>query len=169
VLQAPPNAPLQDSEQLAIRLDLAALRVRYTTAGTETALDTWIAQQGIELLDREGSTLELHYVTANPTPQVINNTTNVTQVVTKPVRTLVTGTGGFVDGKLPMVELWWHVDKSPEIDEERVKEITDAVVVVAEVDNAATPVQLPYEVRSVQHNVFQLVIDRGQWDDKGQQ
>ena len=164
VLRPPANAPLQDSELLAIELDLTAVRVRDAAAGTETAVDAWIAQQGVELLDRDGSTLELHYVTDAPAPQVIQNPT-VTTV--KPVRTLATATGGFDDNQQPYVELWWHVDKSPADDDERVKEITDAVQVLAEVEGAQTPARLPYQVNPVQHNVFQLLIDPNEWKDNG--
>ena len=93
-LLPPAGAPLGDSEQLTIRLDLTVVRVRDTGAGTETALRTWLEQQGIELLDREGSTLELHFVTGAPPPQVVNNVTNnnITQVITKPVRTMAAAT-----------------------------------------------------------------------------
>lgn len=163
-LLPPANAPLQDSETLSIRLDLTDVRVRDAAAGTETAVATWIAQQGIELLDREGSTLDLHYVTAAPAPQIIQNpTTTVTTV--KPVRTLATATGGFDKNQRPYVELWWHVDTSPDLDQERVQKISDAVIVFAEVEGAPTPVDIPYEVEPVQHNVFRLLLEPGRWKD----
>jgi hypothetical protein len=75
-----------------------------------------------------------------------------------------------VDNELPGIELWWHVDKEAPVDEERVIELQREVLhVLAEVDNAPTPVEIPIEgLIQVQHNVYQLIPDFAVWREQAQ-
>jgi len=157
-LSPPGGAPLVDRELLDLRLDLTRLRVRDAGAGIEIPLLTWLPRTGVDLLDRRGDLLVLHHeVAPTPPPQVPPKTL--------PVRELVTVTG---DAGRPSIELWWHVDKVANIDRERVKALPDdAVQVLAEVESALTPVNIPFQVAGVQHNVFRLNLDRQTWEDGG--
>lgn len=162
-LLAPPNfAPLVDGELLDLHLDLDEVRVRDAGAGIEVQLSSWLPQQGLDLVDRHGHELVLHHVVGQsppPAPVV---------VPVAAVRTLATATGRLENQEVPVIELWWHVDKIADADDEQVKDIEGAVTVLAEVENAATPVEIPFEIVRVQHNVFRLLLAPEEWRKQGQ-
>jgi len=86
------------------------------------------------------------------------------------VRQLATALPVRIDNEIPGIELWWHVDKEAPADEERVIELRPEVLhVLAEVENAPTPVEIPIEnLIQVQHNVFQLMLDFRVWREEAQ-
>lgn len=152
---APPAGALVDGELLEVRVDLAELAIR--DAGVETPLLAWLRQVGVDLLGRRDDEVRLHHtVLATPAPPPPPSPP-------RPVRTLATGGSVLIDGQAPGIELWWHVDKEPVVDDERVELNRDAIRVLAEVESAATPADIPFQVIDVQHNVFQLLLDRDAW------
>jgi hypothetical protein len=159
---SPAGGVLVDGELLEVRLDLTQLRVREGTV--ETALPVWLQQQGLDVLGRRGDQLSLrHTVLPTPPPQQ-------PPAPPRPVRQLATALPVRVDNELPGIELWWHVDKEAPVDEERVIELPREVLhILAEVDNAPTPVEIPIEgLIQVQHNVFQLIPDFAVWREQAQ-
>jgi hypothetical protein len=146
-------------ELIEVQLDLTQLQVDQAD-GTRVPLTTWLQQEGLDVLGRDGDLLRLRHVVADvpdkerpPEPP-------------RPVRRLVSTEPLLIDNEVPGIELWWHVDRSPGTDEERVLDLNSGMIrVVAEVEDAATPVELQFGMNRVRHNVDQLLIDRGVWEE----
>ncbi|MCU1500742.1 MAG: hypothetical protein JWM12_96 [Ilumatobacteraceae bacterium] len=174
-LVAPANAPLVDEELLTITLDLAQVRAVDAGAGVETALSAWLPQNGVDLVDRIGTTLTLSYVAAPA--RVINTTeTHPTTVVnqTLPVRTLATATGRLVasdgQGLRPNIDLWFHVHRTPDDDADRVDEPKpeENVRLVAELGDDGIPTTTPVRIsdmRRLRKNVYRFELDLDSWDE----
>jgi hypothetical protein len=161
----PAAQPLADGELLELTLDLTVIRVR-AGGGMDVALPAWLQQAGVDLLGRDGNELRLRHVTA-PTP-VPAPPPPPPPPTARPVRQLITAVPVLIDRTVPAIELWWHVDKEPQVDEERVKDLpVEAVEILAEVETPNTPVPIPFTVKRVQHNVFQLVPDVNIWRKRG--
>jgi hypothetical protein len=157
-LLLPVEGRVGPGELIEVQLDLTRLQVEQTDE-TQVALTTWLEQEGLDVFGREGDRLRLRHVVADvpeeqpPEPP-------------RPVRKLVSAQPVLVDDELPGIELWWHVDRSPGTDEERVLDLNSGMIrVVAEVEDAATPVELQFGMSRPRHNVDQLLLDRGVWED----
>lgn len=159
---APPAGALGDGELLEVRLELPQLGVRDVAAGVDVPLPAWLQRNGLDLLGRRGSELRLHHVVA-PAPAAPQPPPPARRV-----RALASARSVLVDGRAPGVELWWHVDEEPRADDERVQVRWDEVRVLAEVESAATPAEVPFDPIDVQHNVFHLLLDRDAWRARGQ-
>jgi hypothetical protein len=157
----PPAAALADGELLEARLDLSTIRVRDVAAAIEVPLDTWLADRGLDVLGRQGDQLAVHH-TVLPSPPVIPPFPEIPAL--RQVQQLATAQPVRIDGEVPGIEVWFHLDQEPFVDDERISDLDpDALVVQAEIDGGATPVTIPFELISVQHNVWQLLLDREVW------
>ncbi len=153
---------LADGELVEVRLDLTELRVSDVGAGVEIELVRWMQRSGLDVFDRQGDAVRLRHTVSSTPPQ---------PTAQRPVRQLVSASPVLIDGELPGVELWWHVDKDAGVDDERVDDLQpDVVRVLAEVENAATPVEIPLEgIITVQHNVHQLMLNLDVWRGEAKQ
>lgn len=160
---------LADGELLEVRFDLTRLRARDVVLGVDVPLTQWLTASGLDVVGRVRDEVRLHH-TVNPTPPEPVPDPDPVPTPIPPVRQLLTATPVLVDRELPGIELWFHIDKSVADDQERIERIDpDAVKVLAEVETRTTsPVEIPFEVSSPQHNVFQLTLDQTVWKRRGQ-
>jgi hypothetical protein len=161
----PAGGPLTDGELLELRLDLTRIQVRDAAAGVDVPVDRWLASNGVQVAGRVGDVVRLFHTMSATPPQPDPVPPPVPQ---KPVRKLVTASPVRIDGELPGIELWFHVDKAVPVDEVRVKALDpqdESVAVFAEVETrTTTPVPVPVlDITSPQHNVFQLRLDTETW------
>jgi hypothetical protein len=161
ILQPPAGAPLVDFELLSVDLRLPAIEVRNDATATRVRLTTYLDRVGLDVLGRVGDVVTL-YEQVDPSPPPLPELPSVPPP--KEIRDVVTVTPS-VNGEMMRLELWFHVDKEPFADEMRVRELDqDAIIVLAESEDAQTPVQLKIsEMRQVRHNVFLAGITPDQW------
>lgn len=163
----PAGGALGDGELLEVRLDLTRIRARDAGAGVDLPLDRWLATNGLQVAGRSGDTVRLFHTMAATAPDPLPVPPPPPQ---KPVRKLVTATPVLVDRELTAIEVWFHVDKEHDVDDERVKEPDPAdepFQVFAEVEGRSTPVFVPVvRIPQVRHNVFQLLLDQDVWKQR---
>jgi hypothetical protein len=153
------GSPMEPDELLDLQLELTEVGVELAD-GSTVRLEEWLDREGVDVHGREGDVLPLHHTMSipddPPDPQP-----------PRPVRKLVSAQPVFVDGEVPGIELWWHVDRSPFTDEERVVDLNSGMIrVVAEVEDRATPVELQFGMNRRQHNVDHLMLDQRVWGDE---
>ena len=145
---------LRPDELLELHLDLTTVSVELDDRSSVSMLD-WLEDAQVDALGREGDILPLHH-----TMMIPDEVAPPEPSPPRPVRKLASAQGVFVDGEVPGIELWWHVDKNPMVDEERVDELSrEAVRVFAEVEpQMPTPTELDFEIIPGPHNVFRLML-----------
>jgi hypothetical protein len=159
---SPPYEPFSDGEHIEVQLDLNELQVRIGEPDPQEDIPLldWLDDQGVGVVGAwPDETLPLHHImrprasTPDPEPP-------------RPVRELATaGPSVDIEGQTIGVEVWWHVDKDPQADDERVSELNaDNTRVLAEAENQGTPVPIAFEVERRRHNVDTLVLSREDWE-----
>jgi hypothetical protein len=159
-LLSPDEGRVRPRELIEVQLDLTQLQLDLAD-GTRVPLIPWLEQQGVDVVGREGDLLRLHHVVADVPDEV-------PPPPPRPVRKLVSAQPTVVDGERTGIELWWHVDKDPRADDERVLDLNSGMIqVFAEVEGAATPAELQFGMGRPRHNVDLLVLDEGSWKEAG--
>lgn len=155
-----PSGPLRHDDLLEVHLDLTEVGVQLDD-GTTIRLSEWLQHEGTDVLGREGDLLRLYHTMIVP-----QDVEPPEPSPPRPVRKLISAQPVFVDGEVPGIELWWHVDKQPFVDEERVQDFdTDLIRVFAEVEGRATPMQIDVSPNRRQHNVDHLILNQDQWNE----
>lgn len=164
----PVGGALADGELLELRLDLTRIRARDAGAGIDLPLDRWLATNGLQVAGRTADVVRAFHTMAATAPDPPPPPPAARQ---RPLRALATATPVRIDRTQPGIELWFHVDKAVEVDEERVKPPDPAdepFQVFAETETqGTTPVFVPVlRIVPARHNVFQLELDQTVWKER---